>query len=115
MVLTVLALGLDAGVALAAAPSVPQNVSAARATSQALVTWTAPAATGGSMTGYTITVTPAAGRATTVPVNNGSATGATVTGLTNGTPYTLRSARPMPTAPARPRRRLGGDAVGHPV
>jgi hypothetical protein len=71
-------------------PSAPQSVSASPATTQALVSWTAPASNGGSsISSYTIT--PYIGTTAQLPVqvNNGSATSATVSNLTNGTAYTF--------------------------
>ena len=71
-------------------PGAPTGVSAAPASSQALVSWTAPASNGGSaLTGYKITVTPAGGSSSTVTVGSGSATSQDVTGLQNGTSYTF--------------------------
>ena len=52
----------------------------------ASVTWTAPAANGYAITGYTVTATPSAGLTIT---NTGTATTATVTGMTAGTTYTF--------------------------
>jgi Domain of unknown function (DUF4082)/Fibronectin type III domain/Mo-co oxidoreductase dimerisation domain len=73
-----------------AAPSAPQNVTASPATSQALVSWGAPANNGGSsVTGYTVTPYIGSTAQTPVQANNGSATSATVAGLTNGTAYTF--------------------------
>ena len=70
------------------APSAPGNVSATPATNQAQVSWTAPAANGSAITGYT--VTPFIGTTAQTPVQVGaSATSATITGLTNGTAYTF--------------------------
>jgi subtilisin family serine protease len=70
--------------AAATAPSAPTNVAATAGNTQATVSFSAPASDGGSpITSYTVTSTP----------GNLTATGAsspiTVTGLTNGTPYTF--------------------------
>jgi hypothetical protein len=71
------------------APSAPTSVLAAPATSQALVSWTAPASNGSALTGYTITPYIGSTAQTPTQVNSGSATSATVKGLTNGTGYTF--------------------------
>jgi len=70
-------------------PSAPTGVTAAAATSQALVSWSEPASNGGSpIIGYT--VTPYIGSSAQTPVHVGaSATSTTVTGLSNGTSYTF--------------------------
>jgi Domain of unknown function (DUF4082)/Fibronectin type III domain len=74
----------------AAPPSAPQNVSASPATTSALVRWTAPASDGGSpVTGFTVTPYIGTTAQTPVQVSSGSATSATVSGLTNGTAYTF--------------------------
>jgi hypothetical protein len=71
-------------------PSAPLNVIASPASAQALVSWTAPANNGGNqITGYTITPYIGSSAQPTTQVNNGSATSATVTGLTNGSNYTF--------------------------
>ena len=72
------------------APDAPTSVSASPATGQASVHWTAPAANGSPITGYTITPFIGSSAQTSMQVANGSATSATVTGLTNGTSYTFR-------------------------
>ncbi|MDQ6821844.1 MAG: DUF4082 domain-containing protein, partial [Actinomycetota bacterium] len=73
----------------ASPPSAPQNVTASPATSQALVSWSAPSSNGGSpITGYTITpYIGSTAQATTTAA--ASASSATVTGLSNGTSYTF--------------------------
>ena len=66
-------------------PGVPTGVSAVAGNTEAVVSWTAPANTGGSLiTGYT--VTSSGGQTATV---SGTGTSVTVTGLTNGTAYTF--------------------------
>ena len=74
----------------AVAPSQPTGVSAAGAGQAARVTWTAPASDGDSpITGYE--VTPYVGSQPQTPEQvGGSATTATISGLTNGTAYTFR-------------------------
>jgi N,N-dimethylformamidase beta subunit-like protein/uncharacterized protein DUF4082/fibronectin type III domain protein len=76
--------------AAAVVPTAPSGVLAGPATSSARVTWTLPASDGDSpITGQTIT--PYIGSAAQTPMQvSGSATSATVTGLTNGTSYTFK-------------------------
>ena len=85
-------------------PGAPTGVVASPASGQAAVSWTAPAATGGSsITSYT--VTPYAGSTAGTPVQvSGSTTSANVTGLTNGTAYTftVTAANANGTGPASP-------------
>ena len=67
-------------------PGAPTAVTATRGDKTAVVSWTAPASTGGSaLTGYTITSNPGAVTKTVA----GTLTTGTVTGLTNGTTYTF--------------------------
>jgi uncharacterized protein YkwD len=74
----------------ATVPGAPTGVTATAGNAQANVSWTAPAANGGSaITGYR--VTPYIGAtAQTVRVFSGTATTHAVTGLTNGTAYTFK-------------------------
>jgi hypothetical protein len=71
-------------------PGAPTNVQAVAGSADARVTWTPPASTGGwTLSGYT--VTPYIGTTAQTPVTvGGSATSATVSGLTNATAYTFR-------------------------
>ncbi len=66
-------------------PGAPTAVTATAASGSATVTWTAPATEGSEVTGYTVTAAPG-GASVTVP---GTASAATLTGLTNGTAYTF--------------------------
>jgi predicted CXXCH cytochrome family protein len=68
-------------------PDAPTGASATPGDTQASVTWTAPASDGGSaILDYTVTSNPGGLTATTL---DGVTLNATVTGLTNGTPYTF--------------------------
>lgn len=70
--------------ATAIAPGAPTSVSAVGGNAQATVSFTAPASNGGAtITSYTVTSSPSNITA------SGSASPITVTGLTNGTPYTF--------------------------
>ena len=65
-------------------PGPPTNMVGTIANSQSVISWTAPASTGGSaITGYTVTSTPGSFTCAT------TSTSCTVTGLTNGTAYTF--------------------------
>ena len=67
-------------------PDPPTNVTAIKGNAQATVGWTPPVDDGGSeITVYTVTSSPGGVTASAA----GSATGAVVTGLTNGTTYTF--------------------------
>ena len=67
----------------AAAPGAPTSVSATPGNGSASVAFTPPAANGSTITGYTVTSSPGGLTGT------GSASPITVSGLTNGTPYTF--------------------------
>jgi len=74
----------------ATGPSVPTAVAGVAGNGQVTVSWTAPAANGGSaVNGYTV-VPYLGANAQTERFQSGSATGMTVTGLTNGTAYTFK-------------------------
>lgn len=68
-----------------AVPYAPTSVSASAYSTYALVTWTEPTFAGSSsITGYTITSSPG-----NITATVGVGTSGTITGLTNGTPYTF--------------------------
>ena len=68
------------------APGAPTSAAASAGDAQATLSWSAPASDGGSaITSYTATASPGGATCTA----NAPATTCTVTGLTNGTPYTF--------------------------
>ena len=69
----------------AAVPGTPTAVTATRGNAQATVAWTAPAANGAPITGYTVTASPGG---STCSWSSGPLS-CTVPGLTNGTAYTF--------------------------
>lgn len=73
-------------------PNAPTSLTATAGNAQISLAWTAPSAPGTyAITGYTVEYTPSGGSAVTV--NTGStSTSYTLTGLTNGTTYTVRVA-----------------------
>src|SRR5581483_3188941 len=103
-----LCLGISAGTAEAAAgPSAPINLTATPGNGQVALTWQPPADTGGSpIAFYTVTASPGSFSRNT---SDAATTSMTVTGLTNGTPYTFSvtatnssGAGPAATATATP-------------
>ena len=99
---------LSAGSATAAVPGPPTDVTARAGNQLAEVTWNAPAPADPSISGYTITTTPADTPPLTV---DPTVRTATVTGLTNGTAYSFTvtvtnsdgtSSPSTPSAPVTP-------------
>lgn len=77
--------GYDADVVCGSTPSAPSAVTGSPRNAAAAVSWTAPAAPGGTaVTGYTASASPGGASCTTA-----GATACTVTGLSNGTAYTF--------------------------
>jgi titin len=71
-------------------PTAPTSLSATGGNGQLALAWTAPASFGASaITGYTVEYTPSGGSAQTVSTGSSSAS-YTLTGLTNGTSYSVR-------------------------
>jgi titin len=70
-------------------PGAPGTPSGTAGSGQVALTWSAAAANGSPVTGYTVEYTPAGGSPQTVATNSATAS-YTVTGLTNGTSYTFR-------------------------
>ena len=68
----------------ATSPSAPTSISATPGNGSANITWAAPSSNGSPITGYLVTSSP--GSFTCAAT---TATNCTVTGLTNGTPYTF--------------------------
>ena len=97
---------MSAASAWSAVPGAPTAVTAIGGSSQAVVSFTAPASNGGAtITGYTVTASPGGATAT------GSSSPLSVTGLANGTAYTFtvtatNSAGPGIALAPRGRRRL---------
>jgi cellulose 1,4-beta-cellobiosidase len=73
-------------------PNAPTSLTATAGNAQIALAWTAPSAPGTSaISGYTVEYTPSGGSAQTVSTG-GTGTSYTLTGLTNGTAYTVRVA-----------------------
>jgi hypothetical protein len=80
---------IDCGEVLAP-PNAPTGLSATPSNQSLALTWTAPAYVGSTpITGYTVEYTPSGGSASIVNTNSTS-TSYTLTGLANGTSYTVR-------------------------
>jgi hypothetical protein len=72
-------------------PLAPTSLTATAGNGQLSLTWTAPATTHGTITNYLVEYTPSGGSAVTV-LTGSTSTSYTLTGLTNGTSYTVRVA-----------------------
>jgi hypothetical protein len=83
-------------------PAAPATVFATPAGGQAKVSWAAPSNGGSPITGYVVTPYQNGTAGSPVQVSDGSATSATVTGLTNGQPYafTVAATNANGTGPA---------------
>ena len=98
-------------------PGAPTNATGVAGNGQVAVSWTAPTANGGAaIASYTATASPGGQNCTaTAPTLT-----CTVTGLTNGTPYTFTvtatNASPSTSGPSTPSNpATPGGAVGFPV
>jgi predicted phage tail protein len=72
-------------------PEAPTNLTATAGDVQLSLSWTAPATTHGTITNYLVEYTPSGGSATYV-LTGSTSTSYTLTGLTNGTEYSVRVA-----------------------
>jgi hypothetical protein len=72
-------------------PAAPTGFTAEPGNAQLSLSWTAPATTYGTITNYLVEYTPSGGSAAYV-LTNSTGTSYTLTGLTNGTLYTVRVA-----------------------
>jgi subtilisin family serine protease len=107
---------------VATAPAAPAIGTATAANASVVVRWTAPDTGGSPITGYTLRTYKGASAVRTTTVA-GSATSATVTGLTNGTAYTFtvtagnavgRGPASARSAAVVPRTRPAAPAIGVP-
>jgi hypothetical protein len=83
--------GLKAAAQWPRGPIAPTNLAGTGTDGQVALTWTAPATTHGTITDYIVEYTPNAGSPTVVATGS-TAASYTLTGLTNGTEYTIRVA-----------------------
>ena len=90
-------------------PVAPTSLTATAGNAQLLLSWTAPATTHGTITNYLVEYTPSGGSAAYVLTGSNS-TSYTLTGLTNGTSYTVRVAAVNFTA-----GEYSGTATGTPA
>lgn len=90
-------------------PVAPTSLSASTGNAQLSLSWTAPATTHGTITNYLVEYTASGGSAQYV-LTNSTSTSYTLTGLTNGTQYTVRVAAVNFTAGD-----YSGTATGTPV
>jgi hypothetical protein len=72
-------------------PLAPTSLAASAGNTQISLSWTAPATTYGAITNYLVEYTPSGGSAAYV-LTGSTSTSYTLTGLTNGTSYTVRVA-----------------------
>jgi hypothetical protein len=72
-------------------PAAPTGLTATEGNAQLSLSWTAPSTTHGTITNYLVEYTPSGGSASYV-LTGSTSTSYTLTGLTNGTAYTVRVA-----------------------
>jgi hypothetical protein len=95
-------------------PEAPTSLTATASNEQLSLSWTAPATTHGTITNYLVEYAPSGGSATYV-LTGSTSTSYTLTGLTNGTEYTVRVAAVNFTAGAYSQAATGTPSSAPPL